>query len=351
MRKLEAVHRRHLRQLLKIFWPRRITVAELYQLADTCSIRRDIWEMKLKFLRHALLQPRNSPARECMEQYFRHLNEVPRPRGSPLTIQREFQLVLQLVERGFGTWGDLFELQKFASLDPRGWEEMCILIVDQIMSQAEAEEQRRREKRHAKAAERSCKRPRADETTDPEEPPTIRWSGSRPEREDSSKTPTALEAPTVTCTGITLAGRPAIRLTGLRGMQRRIASTTDPQLPPHLTQVRSIRLSMVEEDGSVLVSQPLERPPPPDSNTQDPEERSQPQSHPRSDSANRPKRRAQEMADYREYPGAGTAPTTTRRHPKSGSHWAHFLMHAFCWLIASLGHWGTLSLTSFPFLQ
>jgi hypothetical protein len=301
MRKLEAVHRRHLRQLLKIFWPKRITVAKLYQLAETCSIRRDIWERKLKFLKHALQQPRNSPARECMEQYYRHFNEAPRPRGNPLTIQKEMQQALQLDGRDFRTWGHLSELQKFASTDPSGWEEMSTRIVDQIMSQAAAGEQKRREKRHTRAAERSRIRPRADETTtNPDEPPTIRWSGSRPEQEIGNQRESTLAAPTVSCTDISLAGRLVIRLTGLRGMRRRIASTAnDPVIPPpRMRRVRSIRFSMVEEDGSVRVSQPLERPPTPEPNPQEPEERSTSQSNLGSDRRSQKKRRAMEMAEF-----------------------------------------------------
>ena len=106
LQKLEAAHRRHIRCLLKIRWPERISNWRLYETSDATSLRKEIMVRRFDFLGKALRQERLLPARECMEQYFRHLDEAPKVRGRrPITIVSILDQALRLDDRRLQTWG------------------------------------------------------------------------------------------------------------------------------------------------------------------------------------------------------------------------------------------------------
>jgi hypothetical protein len=183
-----------------IFWPRHFSNEQLYKLAGTTTIRKDIWERKLAYLGRALRQPRNAPARECMEQYFRHLDEAPRIRGTPMNLPRELRLALGLIGMRFQSWGDLWSLRLIAEKGDGSWNGQIVKpVVDRLLETAAAEEHMRRDKRqHYKA---SRKRSLQEASMGPEEP-ALRWrickgkrrqirdrgSAGREPRHDTSKT-------------------------------------------------------------------------------------------------------------------------------------------------------------------
>jgi exonuclease III len=130
MEKLEAAHRRHLRFALKIIWPKTISNKHLYEKAQTVLLRKDIWERKFGYFRTALLQPRTAPGRECMEQYFRHLESAPRRKGNtPLLIMRELHIALKTVNLSLISWANFEQIREKASGDIKEWNKMVNEII------------------------------------------------------------------------------------------------------------------------------------------------------------------------------------------------------------------------------
>jgi hypothetical protein len=246
MRKMEAAHRRHLRRLLKLFWPKRVRIEKIYELAGTHSIRKDIWERKLNYLRHALIQPRNSPARESMEQYFRHFDESPKPRGSPMTIHQEMKNALGLVGVRLNTWGDLQVLRGIAE-DYKRWMVMSTQIVNRQLELAAAANKQRRVKRHAAEAARN-RRLQESATEEPtDDRPEKRRRGSAAEGGTASLIESPGEQPLDECV-IQHAGL-TIRLTV---GQKRPAAPDDLQPP----RPRRVRLVMEELYADIIIGRP-----------------------------------------------------------------------------------------------
>jgi hypothetical protein len=127
--KLEQTHRRHLRRLACIFWPARISNVQLYAKAQTKSIRTIIITRRLEFLAKILRQPRLYPARESMEQYFRHLNEAPSVRGRPLHMPQLLSNLFELTnENSLRTWGDFEVLRGLANASRQHWRDLITNI-------------------------------------------------------------------------------------------------------------------------------------------------------------------------------------------------------------------------------
>ena len=90
---LQKLYASHIRCLLKIRWP--VTVGYTRHCGIRCNqptVRKEIIVRRFEFLGKALRQDRLLPARECMEQYFRHIDEAPKVRGRrPITIVSIFR--------------------------------------------------------------------------------------------------------------------------------------------------------------------------------------------------------------------------------------------------------------------
>ena len=155
LQKLEAAHRRHIRCLLKIRLPERISNRRLYETSGAISLRKEIMVRRLDFLGKALRQDRLLPARECMEQYFRHLDEAPKVRGRrPITIVSILDQVLRLDDRRLQTWGDLQVLRTFAVESPGKWDEMRDRIATKLLERAEEADRLRQSKSQPAEAQR-----------------------------------------------------------------------------------------------------------------------------------------------------------------------------------------------------
>ena len=127
---IAATHRRHLRHLLGIFYPRKITNTQLYALAKSRSIIIDILESRLNLFGHLLRAEPNTPSHKAMEEYFTN------PRQSALsTGRRQISLPqlldndLQLINRRFKTHSDLRFLQHIAA-DRAQWHHLVQDIVE-----------------------------------------------------------------------------------------------------------------------------------------------------------------------------------------------------------------------------
>ena len=78
---MAAAHRRHLRHLLGIHHPRRITNERLYTLTKTRSIKLDIAENRLKLFGHILRSGETTPAFQAMLSYYTNPLNLPTRRG------------------------------------------------------------------------------------------------------------------------------------------------------------------------------------------------------------------------------------------------------------------------------
>ena len=172
LQKLQAAHTRHNRCLLKIRWPERIRIRRLYETSGATSLRREIMVRRLDFLGKALRQDRVPPARECMEQYFRHLDEATKVRGRrPITIVSILDQALRLDDRRLQTWGYLQVLRTFAVESPGEWDEMRDRIVTKLLERAaEADRLRRSKRQPAEAQRRRTRQPHDEEPEGQPEP-------------------------------------------------------------------------------------------------------------------------------------------------------------------------------------
>ena len=104
--KIDAAHRRHLRRLLGIYYPERISNQELYQQTESKPISVGITELRWTMLGHTLRLPEETPGNTAITQYYRRKVEqidVPRKstrRGRVLTtIPRLLHLDIQKLEK------------------------------------------------------------------------------------------------------------------------------------------------------------------------------------------------------------------------------------------------------------
>ena len=100
--KIDAAHRRHLRRLLGIYYPERISNQELYHLTESKPISVGITELRWTMLGHTLRLPQETPGNKAIKQYYRRKvaqSDTPRKstrRGRVLTtIPRLLQLDIQ----------------------------------------------------------------------------------------------------------------------------------------------------------------------------------------------------------------------------------------------------------------
>ena len=68
---LNRLHRRQLRRLLNIHYPKHISNAEVYERTKAYPISIDIAKMRWSFLGHALRQHRDTPANKVMSNYYK----------------------------------------------------------------------------------------------------------------------------------------------------------------------------------------------------------------------------------------------------------------------------------------
>ena len=69
--KIDAAHRRHLRRLLGIYYPERISNLELYQQTESRPISVGITELRWTMLGHTLRLPEETPGNKAIQHYYR----------------------------------------------------------------------------------------------------------------------------------------------------------------------------------------------------------------------------------------------------------------------------------------
>ena len=69
-RKLNSFHRKHLRKVIGIQWPHKISNNKLYKITETKPLSITITERRWKLLVQILRLPADCPARKAMRHYF-----------------------------------------------------------------------------------------------------------------------------------------------------------------------------------------------------------------------------------------------------------------------------------------
>ena len=86
----DTYHRRHLRQIIGVRWPNRISNVALYHRCQSRSISESIITARWRLLGHVLRLPRDAPAQRAIDHYFADTEAATfrgRPRASlPSTL-------------------------------------------------------------------------------------------------------------------------------------------------------------------------------------------------------------------------------------------------------------------------
>ena len=79
---IDTFHRKQLRKVLRIFWPKIITNKELYERTGQIPWSKTIFKRRMKWLRHLLRLPKLTPARIALDEFAK---PVKKPPGRPKT--------------------------------------------------------------------------------------------------------------------------------------------------------------------------------------------------------------------------------------------------------------------------
>ena len=94
--KIDATHRKLLRKVLNIKWPKRISNEKLMNTTQQKLWSENIQKQRIRWLGHALRLPEDTPCKQAMEEYVR---PVTRPRGHPVTTCNT-HVINELKEKG-----------------------------------------------------------------------------------------------------------------------------------------------------------------------------------------------------------------------------------------------------------
>ena len=111
-RKKNSFHRKLLRKLLNIKWPKQITNEDLYSKTKEKPWSNIIAEQRIRWLGNALRLPENTPAKMALTESIRH---VERPRGRPQTTW------LQSVKKQLSEINITWEKASLLAQDPQQW--------------------------------------------------------------------------------------------------------------------------------------------------------------------------------------------------------------------------------------
>jgi hypothetical protein len=124
METLSAFHRRQLRFLLGVLYPRIITNEELYRITGTYDIRIDVINCRWKYLGHMLRLQEEMPAYVVMKEYLEGEGENVRkyrgmlPTSLPTLLQRD----IKMISGELRTVDNLETLRDIAQDRPRSME-------------------------------------------------------------------------------------------------------------------------------------------------------------------------------------------------------------------------------------
>jgi len=128
---LNSTHRKHLRKLIGVFYPKTISNLNLYKETHSCPIQVEITKSRLTLLGHILRTDTSTPANQMMIQYFTNPRQRQKHRGrQPITLPDIIHRDLILVQYNLRTHNDFLKLRDIAQ-NRTQWRH----IVDQITTQ------------------------------------------------------------------------------------------------------------------------------------------------------------------------------------------------------------------------
>ncbi len=128
-RKLDCIHRKHLRQILNIYYPNKISNQELYARCKTTSISQQIREMRWNLFGHLLRLEVDTPPQKLMEQYLTMSATKKCIRGGQYwTLPRLLDMELGTVGKQLKKVEDLKELRSIARFSEK-WRKLRNEIV------------------------------------------------------------------------------------------------------------------------------------------------------------------------------------------------------------------------------
>ena len=84
--RLDASHRRHLRKVMGVKWPARISNEKLYQVTGVRSLSVRVEEMRWRMLGHVLRLDRDTPAQRALDFAFgKRVKDMNARKGRPQT--------------------------------------------------------------------------------------------------------------------------------------------------------------------------------------------------------------------------------------------------------------------------
>jgi hypothetical protein len=179
--KIDAAHRRHLRRLLGIYYPEKISNPELYERTESKPISVTITGLRWTMLGHTLRLPEDTPGNKAIKQYYQRKVEqtdVPRKstnRGRVLTtlprlLQLDLTRKLSARERnenfaitGLKNGTDLAILRRKAE-NRDNWRDSVKLLVHKEQQLWNARDQKKKTKRDELRAARHQERTQRQRT-------------------------------------------------------------------------------------------------------------------------------------------------------------------------------------------
>ena len=133
MKRLDVLHRKQLRIVCRIFYPRRIRNIALYKLTESVPITNMALKYRWKFFGHILRQSRENPPYRIMTSYFDpNSGRIPRQGRTftnlPITLHKDLEYAAGIGRPPLKSMEDLELIRKFAQRRNE-WREMVAEMV------------------------------------------------------------------------------------------------------------------------------------------------------------------------------------------------------------------------------
>jgi len=148
--KLDAAHRKQLRNLCGIFYPRIVSNSNLYQMTRTHQLTINIMKYRWTLYGHILRLPPPTPAQQVMITYFNNPTNLPKNRGKPKTnIVTQLNQDLRMIGMTLQTLDDHLTLHQRAQ-HRENWRNMIEALLRTYKIQLETRQLEKRTKRRTK---------------------------------------------------------------------------------------------------------------------------------------------------------------------------------------------------------
>jgi hypothetical protein len=161
--KLDSAHRKHLRKILNINYPNKISNAEVYKRTQSHPVSLDIISARWNNLRHLLISDQLTPAVRALELFYKTPKQRDRYQAGPFlsalpyVINAEYKRLPEQIRSNYGlleikTTRDIKALATIAD-DWDAWKELYFMIIETHSELYNARDKRKHLKRRRDAAE------------------------------------------------------------------------------------------------------------------------------------------------------------------------------------------------------